>query len=246
MILSKTSVRMLGFILLTVTLFMMGPSLVDFTSSSIIEFLAFYVHIWVIFFAGIFMRGKANRRAILVLVLSIIANHYLFYAYLEWVQGYTYAKLWCMFVAGLPMYLAFTYYTYFQSRCLAFFERIGLSDSVADRIVGPIGTTNFWILCSCYATFWAFGDFFIAVYSSVYGLVYSVPAIDGRVTAEFLSNGHVNVYIVYDSVIVVVDSVFAVLVAHRVLRDQKRPDALGIGRSMTWDKSRVKTLNRVS
>jgi hypothetical protein len=245
MFINRVPTRMLGFVFLTFTLYVLGPSFQDFSSSSWVEFVVFYIHVWVLFFAGVFMKGVVNRRAVLLFGLSLVANHFLFFWFLEQVGSYTYAKLWCFVVSGLPMYLVFTYYTTIQARLLSFLDG-RVSDSVADKVVGPLGTTNFWLLCSGYATFWIVIDFLVGAYASLYGLYFDVPGVGGRITPVMVENGPFNIYALYDSIVMLTDSVFAVLLASRVLQDQKRPDALGLGRFMTWDKKRVTGLGRAS
>ncbi|GEA06216.1 hypothetical protein KUL42_09770 [Alteromonas sp. KUL42] len=229
-------VRLIGFVFLSFSLISIGPSLGDFTSESIIEYAIFYVSLWVIFYAGVFMKGKANNRYVFLLGVTLVVNHYLFYAFLELSGELIYLKLWVFFVASTPMYLAFTYYTSIQATLLNFFEKIGVSDKTADKIVGPIKSTNLGIMLSCYASFWMVLDFTIAIYSTAYGLYYDVPA-DGKVTTAFASNNHINIYFLYDSIVILADATLAILLAHRVVKDNKRPDAIGLGRYMTWDKN---------
>lgn len=233
----KSPLRIFGFLAVALAMFMMGPSFVDFSSESIVEYATFYVNLGVIVFGGLFMRGMVNQRVMVILGLSLIANHYLFYAYLALFPDNIYARFWCMFVSTLPIYLAFNYYTYFQCRLLSVLEKLGVSDARADRLVGPIGTTNLVITFNFYATLWIVSDFIVASYASIYGLLHGMPT-SGSVIRIFESNNHINIFLVYETWVLLVDAVFTIILAHRVLRDQKRPDALGIGHSMTWDKTR--------
>lgn len=138
------------------------------------------------------------------------------------------------------MYLGFRYYHVMQAKLMNFLDRVGVSEHQTDKIVGTVGTTNLWLMCTAYAGFRVVLDFTIAFGSTLYGLYYEVPAIGGRVTTELAQNGHPNPYVMYDVIIILVDAAFAIALTHRVTRDQKRPDALGLGRSMTWDKSRAR------
>lgn len=230
--------RVIGFVFLAFSLFAIGPSLADFTSNSVVEYSLFYVSLSVIFYAGVFMKGKANNRLIFLFGVTLIINHFLFYNFLEWAGNNIYLKLWAFFVASTPMYLAFTYYTVIQAKALNLFERLGVADETADRIVGPIRSTNLGITLSTYATFWMGMDFCIATFSITYGLIYDVP-VDGRITTAFTQNNHVNIYYIYDSLVMLFDAFLAIALASRVIRDNKRPDALGAGRFMTWDKTKV-------
>ncbi len=136
------------------------------------------------------------------------------------------------------MYFVFRYFHVLQVKLMNFLDNIGLREDQTDMIVGPIGTTNFWFMCSVYASFRVVLDFIVAFSSSVYGVYYEVPIVGGRITTVLAQNGHPNPYLLYDAIIILVDAAFTIALAHRVIVDQERPDALGLGRSMVWDKSR--------
>lgn len=230
--------RVITLLLLTAILFTSGPSLTDFDTNSIISFTVFYANLFVYFFAGVFMRGAVNRRYCIVLGVSIILCHYTFYSFLAFAGDNIYLKVWSFFVATIPLYVGLTFFTYFQAKALNFFERMGIKNETADKIVGPVGTTNLAIIFSGYAAFWIFADFLLAAYCSLYGFVYGLPH-DQLITELFKANGHINAIAVYDTLVLVVDAFFTVLIGYRAIVDQKRPDALGVGPTMTFDASKA-------
>lgn len=230
--------RVCTFLLLTVILYTTGPSISDFKAESIIEYAVFYANLSVFFFAGIFMRGVINRRFCLMLGISIILCHYFFYTFLTFAGDNTYLKVWSFFVGTLPLYLGVTYFTLIQAKCLNFLERMGVSDDVADKIVGPVGTTNLSIIFSAYVAFWLLIDFLLATYCISYGLYYGSPHNE-LLTPLMAANGHFNVFFGYDVLVLTVDAFFTILIAHRAIVDQKRPDALGVGPTMYFDSSKA-------
>ena len=46
-----------------------------------------------------------------------------------------------------------------------------------------------------------------------------------------------NHFFGYDTLILLVDALVTILFAFRIFQDQKKPDALGTGKYMTWDGS---------
>lgn len=233
----RSPMRLIGFAVVASILFMLGPDFADFSSESMVEFTTFYVNLSVIVLAGLFMRGHVNQRTMIVLGTAFIANHYLFYAYLFEFQQNIYARFWTMFVSTLPMYFAFNYYTFLQCKCLSLLQKLGVKDETADKLVGPIGTTNMTLTFNFYATMWLVIDFCLASYATIFGLAHGMGPTES-IVGIFAATNHINLFTAYDSLIILVDAVFTVVLAHRLLLDQKRPDALGLGRSMTWDKSR--------
>ena len=113
-----------------------------------------------------------------------------------------------------------------------------MKNETADKIVGPVGTTNLAIIFSGYAAFWIFTDFLLAVYCSAYGFVYGLSH-DQFITDLFIANGHFNAIAAYDALILLVDAFFTILMGYRAIVDQKRPDALGVGPTMTFDASKA-------
>lgn len=221
------------FVFVFVVLVSIGPSFEDFTSNSIVEFTTFYVNLTVIFGAGMFMKGPVNRRFMLIYACTLVANHYVFYTVLLLFQDNIYMRFWAMFIGTLPMYIMFNYYNAIQCKMLSVMDKLGVNERIADRIAGPIGTTNFMLTFASYATFWLTVDFAIASYASIYGITHGLAA-DGSIVKVFNTFGHFNIFAVYDASITVIDGFFTILIAHRIIRDQKRPDALGVGRNMTW------------
>lgn len=232
----RSPLQTLSFLIVFAVMFSLGPSLESFTSKSLIEFATFYANLGVIACAGALLKGPINRRFIIVLSFSLIANYYVFYSALEMFTGNIYAQFWTMCLGSTSIYIILNYYTFFQCKSLSLMEKIGVPDNIADAIVGPIGTTNLMISFSFYACFWLTVDFSIAVYSITYGIIYGLP-FDGRITTLFTENKHFNIFVIYDSLILLVNAFFTIILAHRIYLDQKRPDALGVGRSMTWNKS---------
>ena len=220
-------------IIVCVMMLLIGPSFEDFTSESIVEFTTFYVNLSVIFGAGIFMKGHVNSRFMLIFGFAMILNHYVFYQVLSLFPDNIYGKIWSMFFGTLPVYILFNYYNFIQCKTLTMLDKMGVNEKLITKMVGPIGTTNFMLTCASYATFWLAVDFLLAIYNTVYGLSYGL-APDERITTLFAQNNHFNIFILYDSSIVVIDAFFTVLLAYRVVKDQVRPDALGLGRNMIW------------
>ncbi|MAI64069.1 MAG: hypothetical protein CL600_04170 [Alteromonas sp.] len=235
---SDIPLRVITLLILTAILFTTGPSLSDFDTNSLIQYTVFYANLFVFFFAGVFMRGAINRRYCLVIGFSIILCHFTFYSFLSLAGDNVYLKVWSFFVATIPLYVGLTFFTYFQAKLLNLLERIGVKNETADKIVGPVGTTNLAIIFSGYAAFWIFTDFLLAVYCSAYGFVYGLPH-DQLITDLFIANGHFNAIAAYDAVILLVDAFFTILMGYRAIVDQKRPDALGVGPTMTFDASKA-------
>ena len=221
------------FLFVFAVLVSLGPSFDDFTSASIVEFTTFYVNLTVLFGAGLFMKGPVNRRFMLIYACALVANHYIFYTVLLAFQGNIYVRFWAMFLGTLPTYIMFNYYNAIQCKMLGVMERWGVKDRTADRIVGPIGTTNFILTFATYSAFWLTIDFVMAMYASLYGLAHGLVP-NGSIVSIFNAHGHVNIFTLYDASIIVIDAFFTILIAHRIIRDHKRPDALGVGRHMSW------------
>lgn len=232
----KSLPQLLSLLIVLSILFSMGPSFSDFHYDSYIEFTAFYVNLTVLFSAGIFLKGKVNRRFIIYFGIAMILNNVIFYTWSDLFASNLYAKFWAMFVATLSWYLFFNHYNYIQCKALNFFERVGVNDALADKIVGPVGTTNLTIAINFYVVFWLVVDFMVAAYASLYGLSYGL-APRGSISAIFEQNNHINLFVMYDALIVVCNALVTILLAHRIVLDQKRPDSLGLGCNMTWDKS---------
>lgn len=232
--------KTISFLALSVTVIAMGPSFEEFTSSSWVEHLSFYSYTLILFFAGVYTKGAVNRRAVLLFGICLIMNHQIYYSYLELMHNYTYAKVFVIMVGGIPTYLLFTYYQWLQSKALNVFSRCGVRDEIADKIVGPVGHSNLWMFFSGYAALYVVIDFSFSVYFGMYGLVHGVPAYGGRIAPVMLENGHPMILSYYSAIVVLIDSIFAILLTKKVLFDQKRPDALGTGRYMSWDNSKVR------
>ena len=229
--------RVTALLVLTLILVTTGPALTDFSTSSIIEFSIFYANLFVFFFAGIFMKGSINRRFCIALGISIILCHYTFYTFLEFAGNNIYVKIWSFFVASVPLYTGVVFFNYFQAKALDLFDLIGVKNEVADKIVGPIGSTNLTIVFTGYVTFWIYADFILATYCSIYGLMYDLPH-DQYITDLFKANGHINAIAVYDGILLLVDAFVTFLIGYRAILDQKRPDALGVGPTMTYEKDK--------
>lgn len=232
--------RVITLLILTAILFTTGPSISDFNTDSIAQFSLFYSNLFVFFFAGIFMRGTINRRYCLVLGVSIILCHYSFYSFLSLAGDNIYLKVWSFFIGTIPLYIGLTFFSFFQAKLLNLFEKLGVKNETADNIVGPVGTTNLAIIFSAYAAFWIFVDFLFAMYCSLYGYAYGLQN-DQLITELFKANNHFNAVALYDTVVFVIDAFFTILIGYRAIIDQKRPDALGVGPTMTFDESKALT-----
>lgn len=245
MFLLEKQLSLILFLIVFIVLVSIGPSLSDFTSGSIVEFTTFYVNLAVIFGAGIFMKGQVNRRFMLIYASSLVLNYYIFYAFISFSYNNIYARFWTMFVAALPSYIIFNYYNFIQCKLLSVLDRLGVSNKVADSVVGPVGSTNLILTIANYAAFWVVIDFGMAMYASVYGVTHGL-AYNESIVQMFNTNGHINIFPVYDTFITVIDAFFTIIIANRVIRDQKRPDALGVGRYMTWDSRKLIPRNQAS
>lgn len=230
--------RVVALVILSVILFTTGPALSDFSASSITEFVIFYANLFIFFFAGIFMRGSVNRRFCIVLGVSIILCHLTFYTFLHLAGNNFYVKIWSFFVASIPLYVGVVFFNHLQAKTLDICERLGVRNEVADRFVGPVSSTNLSIVFTGYVTFWIYADFIFASYCTVYGLMYNLPH-DQYITELFKANDHINAMEVYDGVLLVVDAFITFLIGYRAILDQRRPDALGAGPTMTYDPSKA-------
>lgn len=230
-------VKAITFLILMSTFLVIGPALESFDSASIVEFFAFYAYIFVLFFAGVYFKGKANRRVTMLLGVCLILNHKLLYMMWPALTHYTYAKFFMYFFAALPGALVFHYYHYLQSRAMNALDRTPLSERMVDKIVGPMNSTNFLLVVGIYWYISLGMEFTTAIYSVAYGLYFDVPAYNGRIGPLIDQYEHFDPWLWRDWFVILFDSAFVIAMTMKVLLDQERPDALGTGHTMVWTKS---------
>jgi hypothetical protein len=203
------------------------------------ELALFTFQISILFFAGVFSKGTINTRLVFFNGVAYAFSHYVLLAGSHYFYGQPYALIWLPVLSLSFGYLIFFYLTFVQCKLLNVFEAWGVPDSVADSIVGKNGVTNMQFYFIQYWSIMVVIDFVWGAGLLLFGLYHGVPMIDGSISGTM---GY-ELFDLYDGVyffsLYCVDLVMTIVLFRKVLIDIKRPDALGIGQSMMWDKTKA-------
>ena len=234
MILTTYHMRFLGFAAILAVLPVFGPSFDEFTMASSVQYIVFYGSYAMLLYAGVFMKGKSNKRLAVYFGCFCVIAHKVFMEYWAFFDGNVYAMVWIYSVSVIPGYLFFTYYNFWQAKLMDLLDILGVNKHLTDKIVGNIKTTNLQLLFSQYWLVMCVLNFFIGFALVLQGLAYRVPP-DGSISRTISQFGGFDPTGLVTALTVVFDLAFYAILYRKVILDQKRPDCLGVGSTMTWD-----------
>lgn len=183
----------------------------------------FYACVFVLFFAGAYMEGPVNRHLAFCFGLLLILNYVIYYGLYDLLPGSSYISVSLGVLGAAPGYLFYVYRSYI-------YARIG-SHLPCLRKCLPIRATNVGFLFIIYYQVSMLNEAFYMVGMWALALYHEVPA-DGYLS-DMMSVSDMVLPNVRDGFQALIDFIFCILLIIRCISDRKRPDAIGMGKTLS-------------
>jgi hypothetical protein len=202
---------------------------------------SYFFNVGSIFFAGVFCVGKANRYLLLTFV-SIVFVNYLLTFMLD-------------LLVPLSAYLRVCIYAVVSIVALAIIKRRNVltmrinsirrseSQSIVSTVVKslfksdlPTRETNLSLAMTSYARAYLYCDLLFIPLAVSY-FMYVGVGFDELFGSYVMSGEAFNIGLVRDFALFVLDFLMCVSLMTYAIYDSKRPDSLGVGKTVTWDKA---------